>query len=149
MTPAVPDSQRQGRLARPLIWGPLVDTGTSQETRLHLPAGTVTFLLTDIEGSTRLWEADFDAMSTAVARSYAMLEDAVGRHVGVRPVEGSCTCQHVPSSPQKQRAAASARPPRRKRPLLGSRYMPSGRCMVALTSVAWGRGRVWETFDVG
>jgi class 3 adenylate cyclase len=47
----------------------------------------VTFLLTDIEGSTRLWEADSEAMSLAVARCYALLEDAIGRHAGVRPVE--------------------------------------------------------------
>lgn len=32
----------------------------------NLPAGTVTFLLTDIEGSTRLWEEDAVAMSAAV-----------------------------------------------------------------------------------
>jgi hypothetical protein len=28
-----------------------------------LPSGTVTFLFTDVEGSTRLWAADKDAMS--------------------------------------------------------------------------------------
>lgn len=33
----------------------------------ELPVGTVTFLLTDIEGSTRLWERDPGAMSQAVA----------------------------------------------------------------------------------
>jgi hypothetical protein len=30
-----------------------------------LPVGTVTFLLTDVEGSTRLWEATPQAMSAA------------------------------------------------------------------------------------
>jgi len=30
----------------------------------ELPAGTVTFLFTDIEGSTRLWEEHPDAMQT-------------------------------------------------------------------------------------
>ena len=87
MTAALRDSQQRGRLDRPFVWGPLVSGGTSQETRLHLPAGTVTFLLTDIEGSTRLWEQDADAMSRAVARSYALLDEAIGRHGGVRPVE--------------------------------------------------------------
>ncbi len=29
----------------------------------ELPAGTVTFLLTDIEGSTRLWETEPEAMT--------------------------------------------------------------------------------------
>lgn len=56
-------------------------------TRLSLPAGTVTFLLTDIEGSARLWEEDAEAMSAAVARSYALLGDAIARRGGVRPVE--------------------------------------------------------------
>src|SRR5260221_825587 len=52
-----------------------------------LPAGTVTFLLTDIEGSTRLWETHADAMAQAVPAHYELLSDAVGRHGGVRPVE--------------------------------------------------------------
>jgi class 3 adenylate cyclase len=87
MTPARPASSERDRLARPLRWGPLVEPGSSQQTRLNLPAGTVTFLLTDIEGSTRLWETDSEAMSVAVARSYSVLEDAIGSHGGVRPVE--------------------------------------------------------------
>jgi predicted ATPase/class 3 adenylate cyclase/DNA-binding CsgD family transcriptional regulator len=52
-----------------------------------LPAGTVTFLLTDIEGSTRLWASHADAMAQAVPVHYALLSDSVGRHGGVRPVE--------------------------------------------------------------
>jgi class 3 adenylate cyclase len=52
-----------------------------------LPAGTVTFLLSDIEGSTRLWASDPDAMAEAVPVHYALLADAVARHGGVRPVE--------------------------------------------------------------
>ncbi|MBD0356797.1 MAG: hypothetical protein ICV57_06405, partial [Rubrobacter sp.] len=30
------------------------------------PTGTVTFLFTDIEGSTRMWEQDAEAMRTAL-----------------------------------------------------------------------------------
>lgn len=52
-----------------------------------LPTGTVTFLLTDIEGSTRLWEGAPDTAGTAVARHYAILDEAIGRRGGVRPVE--------------------------------------------------------------
>jgi class 3 adenylate cyclase len=33
-----------------------------------LPSGTITFLLTDIEGSTRLWEQGPEAMTAALAR---------------------------------------------------------------------------------
>src|SRR2546421_415730 len=38
-----------------------------------LPSGTVTFLFTDIEGSTRLWEQHPDAMRAAVARGGQVL----------------------------------------------------------------------------
>jgi class 3 adenylate cyclase len=31
------------------------------------PSGTVTFLFTDVEGSTRLWAADRDGMSASLA----------------------------------------------------------------------------------
>ena len=34
----------------------------------ELPSGTVTFLFTDLEGSTRLWEEHPDAMRPALAR---------------------------------------------------------------------------------
>lgn len=41
---------------------------------LTLPSGTVTFLFTDVEGSTRLWAADSEAMSASL-----LLHDAVVR----------------------------------------------------------------------
>ena len=34
---------------------------------MNLPSGTVTFLFTDIEGSTRLWEQYPDALRSALA----------------------------------------------------------------------------------
>src|SRR5919199_2479345 len=48
-----------------------------------LPTGTVTFLLTDIEGSTRLWEQDPAAMRQALARHDALIETGVVEHGGV------------------------------------------------------------------
>src|SRR5215212_2941176 len=47
-----------------------------------LPVGTVTFLFTDIEGSTRLHEALPDAYRRAQARHDALLEQAVATHGG-------------------------------------------------------------------
>jgi len=47
-----------------------------------LPTGNVTFLFTDIEGSTRLWEADRDAMAQALVRHDALLRAAIEGHGG-------------------------------------------------------------------
>ena len=52
-----------------------------------LPEGTVTFLLTDVEGSTAMWEAEPEAMAAAIARHYEVLDHAVRAHDGVRPLE--------------------------------------------------------------
>ena len=48
----------------------------------ELPSGTVTFLFTDLEGSTRLWEEHPDAMKEALARHDAILRDAVESNAG-------------------------------------------------------------------
>ena len=47
-----------------------------------LPSGTVTFLFTDIEGSTRSWEDHPVAMRTAVERHDAIVRGAVVGHGG-------------------------------------------------------------------
>ena len=47
---------------------------------LSCPSGTVTFLFTDLEGSTRLWEEHPDAMQEALARHDEILRDAVDGH---------------------------------------------------------------------
>ena len=48
-----------------------------------LPSGTVTFLFTDIEGSTALWERDPSEMATAVDRHFFLLREGVAAHAGV------------------------------------------------------------------
>src|SRR5512133_758749 len=48
-----------------------------------LPTGTVTFLFTDMEGSTRLWEEHPEAMQGALGRHDEILQDSVERHDGV------------------------------------------------------------------
>ncbi|MGH3678665.1 MAG: NB-ARC domain-containing protein, partial [Mycobacterium sp.] len=47
-----------------------------------LPSGVVTFLFTDIEGSTRRWESDADAMRAALLAHDAALRDAIEKHEG-------------------------------------------------------------------
>src|SRR5919199_3828518 len=47
-----------------------------------LPSGTVTFLYTDVEGSTRRWEAHPAAMRAAMARHDALLRGAIEDHGG-------------------------------------------------------------------
>ena len=46
------------------------------------PAGTVTFLFTDIEGSTRMWEDDAPAMRAALARHDEILQSTIEDHGG-------------------------------------------------------------------
>lgn len=47
-----------------------------------LPTGLITFLFTDIAGSTRLWREHPEAMREAVARHDVILTDAIERHGG-------------------------------------------------------------------
>ncbi|MCW3052173.1 MAG: hypothetical protein JWN14_1343 [Chthonomonadales bacterium] len=49
---------------------------------MSLPSGNVTFLFTDIEGSTRLWEQHPEAMRVALARHDALLHEAIESHQG-------------------------------------------------------------------
>ena len=42
-----------------------------------LPSGVVTFLFTDVEGSTRRWEADADGMRVALAAHDEVLRTAI------------------------------------------------------------------------
>jgi class 3 adenylate cyclase len=46
------------------------------------PSGTVTFLFTDIEASTRRWEADGDTMRVALAAHDEVLLTAIDAHAG-------------------------------------------------------------------
>src|SRR5512140_837657 len=58
-----------------------------------LPTGTVTFLFTDIEGSTQLWEKHPDAMKVALATHDAILRGAAesnGGHVFKSTGDGIC-----------------------------------------------------------
>ena len=48
----------------------------------ELPTGVVTFLLTDIEASTALWESDHDAMAASLALHDELVERSAGAHGG-------------------------------------------------------------------
>src|SRR6185503_8500314 len=84
-----------------------------------LPTGTVTFLFTDIEGSTRLWEQHPQAMPDALARHDAILRTTIVAHGGVviRTV-GDAFCTAFNTAPAACAAALAAQR--------------------ALASVAWG-----------
>src|SRR6185436_14978442 len=49
----------------------------------ELPSGTVTFLFTDIEGSTRLWEQHPQAMVSALARHDQIMRQVIAAEAGV------------------------------------------------------------------
>jgi predicted ATPase/class 3 adenylate cyclase/DNA-binding CsgD family transcriptional regulator len=80
-------SDTGGGLVRPLLVDAVMGEQATEVSAFAVPAGTVTFLLTDVEGSTRLWEHAPSAMPQAIARHYEILDEAIARHGGVRPVE--------------------------------------------------------------
>jgi predicted ATPase len=57
------------------------------EVRDMLPTGVVTFLLTDIEGSTQAWQAAPGEMTALVSRHYEILDAGIAAHGGSRPQE--------------------------------------------------------------
>jgi len=64
----------------PLNWSELGVSG-------FLPTGTVTLLLADVEGSTRLWQTQPEEMTAAVSRLDRTVSDVIAAQGGVRPVE--------------------------------------------------------------
>ena len=50
---------------------------------MGLPSGTLTFLFSDIEGSTRLWETEHDAMRPALERHDQLLRSAIESRDGL------------------------------------------------------------------
>src|SRR5687767_7233656 len=74
-----------------------------------LPTGTVTFLFTDIEGSTRLVEARPEAYRAALARHDAIVRQAVADHAGVVfQTRGDGFCAAFASPAEAARAALDA-----------------------------------------
>src|SRR3984893_17506686 len=70
----------------PHVDTPLMDWSQLDVSGL-LPTGTVTLLLADVEGSTRLWETQPEQMTAAMARLNQTVPEIIATHDGVRPVE--------------------------------------------------------------
>ena len=79
--------------------------------RDDLPSGTVTFLFTDIEGSTRLLhELGAEGYAEALAEHRRMLREAFARHGGVEvDTQGDAFFVAFPTAPGALAAAAGGR----------------------------------------
>jgi predicted ATPase/class 3 adenylate cyclase len=77
--------------------------------RADLPRGTVTFLFTDIEGSTALWERDRQVMAAAVERHLTLLRTALEANHGVLfKIVGDAVQAAFPTAPDAIAAALDA-----------------------------------------
>jgi predicted ATPase/class 3 adenylate cyclase len=75
----------------------------------QLPSGTVTFLFTDIEGSTRLLRELGDAYGDALTAHRRLLRDAAGRHDGIEvDTQGDAFFFAFPSAAEAVAAARDA-----------------------------------------
>jgi predicted ATPase/class 3 adenylate cyclase len=75
----------------------IADGGSGQAR----PSGVVTFLFTDVEGSTRRWEADADGMRAALAAHDQVLRQAIETHGGLlfkHTGDGVCAAFSSPKS---------------------------------------------------
>ncbi|OPE46167.1 LuxR family transcriptional regulator, partial [Mycobacterium intermedium] len=73
-----------------------------------LPTGTVTLLLADVEGSTRLWETQPEQMAAALAQLNQAVNRSIAAHDGVRPVEQGEGDSFVAAFPRASDAVACA-----------------------------------------
>jgi len=87
------------------------------------PDGCVTFLFTDVEGSTRLWEEDPEAMREALARHDTLLRTLIETHGGiVFKTVGDAFCSVFAAAPDALRAALAVQrslPPTGAHPRFG------------------------------
>src|SRR5712692_4764472 len=71
-----------------------------------LPTGTVTFLFTDIEDSTRLWQQQPEAMKIALERHNLILRQTIESHSGyVFQVIGDAFCAAFATATDALKAA--------------------------------------------
>jgi predicted ATPase/class 3 adenylate cyclase len=92
------------------------------------PTGTVTFLFTDIEGSTKLWEHDATAMEAALVRHDEILKGAIEERDGyVFKTVGDAFCCAFPTAPEALDAAIET-----QRRLLSEAWKESGTIRVRM-----------------
>jgi class 3 adenylate cyclase len=73
------------------------------------PSGTVTFLFSDVQDSTRLWERDSSAMELALRRHDEILRASIGAHTGyVFSTAGDAFCAAFQEAASATSAAAAA-----------------------------------------
>jgi predicted ATPase/class 3 adenylate cyclase len=78
-------------------------------TTSPVPTGTVTFLFTDIEGSTRLWQLHPEAMKGALARHHVLLQRAIESNGGyVFQIIGDAFCAAFHTGSEGVAAALAA-----------------------------------------
>ena len=99
------------------------------------PTGTVTFLFTDIEGSTKLWEKHPDAMRRALVRHDDLLRGCIeGREGYVFKTVGDAFCAAFPTANRALEAALAAQldlaaePWETETPLLVRMALHTGAC---------------------
>jgi predicted ATPase/class 3 adenylate cyclase len=82
-----------------------------RQVRRDLPSGTVTFLFTDVEGSTKLLhEVGADAYAEVLADHRRVLRDAVAAHDGVEvDTQGDASFVAFPTAPDALAAVVQAR----------------------------------------
>jgi predicted ATPase/class 3 adenylate cyclase/Tfp pilus assembly protein PilF len=86
------------------------------------PTGTVTFLFTDIEGSTKMWERHPQAMHSALSRHDEILRHAIEERGGyVFKTVGDAFCCVFPTAPDALEAALAT-----QRRLLSSEWEETG-----------------------
>jgi predicted ATPase/class 3 adenylate cyclase len=107
--PRPPEAQAQARAlgahGSALAAAPLIQVAAPH----GLPSGTVTFLFTDIENSTRLWEQHAQAMGGALARHNEILRMAVAaRHGYIFKTIGDAICAAFASALDALHAALEA-----------------------------------------
>ena len=93
-----------------------------------LPTGELTFMFTDLEGSTRLWEEHPEAMKAALARHDDILRDVIATHRGhIVKMTGDGLLAVFEAAPDAVSAGAGA-----LRALAGEAWGPTGPLLVRM-----------------